>query len=154
MKIIFLDIDGVLNNATTHDSKHMKTWPDWPFVGLDKRLVPLLNRLVKATGAWVVLSSTWRKSHTAFQMEERLISAGMDNTVRLVGTTPVFGGKRRAEIASWIVEHPKLVDKFVIIDDDSDADIEGHFVNTDGTVGLTEQDVDDAIKILGGKDAT
>ena len=53
MKIIFLDVDGVLNNATTTEQKHGIT-------GIDHRLVPVLKRLLDESQAKVVISSTWR----------------------------------------------------------------------------------------------
>ena len=51
MKIIFLDVDGVLNNATTTEQKHGIT-------GIDHRLVPVLKRLLDESQAKVVISST------------------------------------------------------------------------------------------------
>ena len=53
MKIIFLDIDGVLNCAKTKNPRK------FPYV-IDQRLLKRLKRLLTVTGAKVVLSSTWR----------------------------------------------------------------------------------------------
>ena len=53
MKIIFLDIDGVLNCEDTPNPRK------FPYV-VDSRLLELFRELVSATGAIVVLSSTWR----------------------------------------------------------------------------------------------
>ena len=53
MKIIFLDIDGVLNCDDTPNPRK------FPYV-VDSRLLELFRDLVTATGAIVVLSSTWR----------------------------------------------------------------------------------------------
>ena len=53
MKVIFLDIDGVLNCSKTRNPRKL------PYV-VDKRLLALLKRMLKRTGAKIVLSSTWR----------------------------------------------------------------------------------------------
>jgi len=156
MKIIFLDVDGVLNNAETHRSKeHHQTWPDWGYVGLDRRLVKRLNTLVEATDAKIVLSSTWRLHHTPDEMRERLVSAGMDPAIKILDRTPYLGREpRHREIEEWLKGREKSlgVKAYVIIDDDSDAEIKGHFVHTAHDAGLTDEDVTEAIKILGPKD--
>jgi predicted mannosyl-3-phosphoglycerate phosphatase (HAD superfamily) len=51
MKIIFLDIDGVLNNYNT-----LGEGLNW-----ESNAVKILKRIIKETGAKVVLSSTWRR---------------------------------------------------------------------------------------------
>jgi hypothetical protein len=53
MKVIFLDIDGVLNTTRTRNPRQL------PYV-VEKRLVNRLRRLVAQTNAKVMLSSTWR----------------------------------------------------------------------------------------------
>jgi hypothetical protein len=53
MKVIFLDIDGVLNCNKTTNPRGL------PFV-VDRRLLARFRRLLDRTGAKVVLSSTWR----------------------------------------------------------------------------------------------
>ena len=53
MKAIFLDIDGVLNSDATPNPRK------FPYI-VDQRLLARFKQLVDATGAMVVLSSTWR----------------------------------------------------------------------------------------------
>ena len=53
MKVIFLDIDGVLNCSKTHNPRNL------PYV-IDPKLLKRFERLLERTGAKVVLSSTWR----------------------------------------------------------------------------------------------
>ena len=52
MKVIFLDIDGVLNNQTLLYHYGL----DY----IDGDMVELLKHVVSATGAEIVLSSSWR----------------------------------------------------------------------------------------------
>lgn len=61
MKLIFLDIDGVLN----HDDFYRRKFDEgFKTVGHDDDICPVsvgfLNRLTDETGAKIVLSSTWR----------------------------------------------------------------------------------------------
>src|SRR4029079_14037574 len=53
MKVIFLDIDGVLNCDRTPNPRN------FPYV-VDRRLLARLKKLLKQTRAKVVLSSSWR----------------------------------------------------------------------------------------------
>lgn len=62
MKIIFLDVDGVLNN-----SKWVKRMFDecvhvYAKDMLEDRAIRLLKQIIDATGASVVITSTWRMS--------------------------------------------------------------------------------------------
>lgn len=53
MKVIFLDIDGVLNCVTSKSYCGM-------YVGVDADKIRRLARIVEETGAKIVLSSDWR----------------------------------------------------------------------------------------------
>ena len=57
MKIIFLDIDGVLNSAAYRSQLGMRYFSEI----IDRRKMPLLQKIVKETDAQIVLTSTWRK---------------------------------------------------------------------------------------------
>ena len=56
MKIIFLDIDGVLNSRV-YDRK--RNWNEQ--TDIDETRLPLVKKIVDGTGAKIVLSSTWRE---------------------------------------------------------------------------------------------
>lgn len=62
MKIIFLDIDGVLNSHASCSALGGVPWPmkpyNWGF--FDRVAVGLLRKAVNQTGAVCVLSSSWR----------------------------------------------------------------------------------------------
>ena len=62
MKVIFLDIDGVLNTSQTFiKRKHIwETTGIWT-LEIDEFRVEYLKRIIDRTGAEVVLSSTWKK---------------------------------------------------------------------------------------------
>lgn len=113
MKVIFLDIDGVLNRLGTpvNGKFWLRTCPD---------LVQNLNRITDATGAFLVLSSSARRiMKTNMDVVEALASVGI--TGRVKGKTPSFNGTRGSEIKAWLAEN-KRVTKFCILDDEDDMD--------------------------------
>lgn len=60
MKIIFLDIDGVLNHAGTEDHA------PGGCIGVDSKCVKALRLIVEATGAKIVLTSTWKEEWSPY----------------------------------------------------------------------------------------
>jgi hypothetical protein len=164
---VFLDIDGVLN---AHE------WNPEVLCGqIHPDKVARLNRILRATGARVVLSSAWRYivhrgEANLMGMEWLLRSHGM-LADRLVGITrpdtmierPAYDGcpeswlhtnERGLQIRDWIVgegwQHYGETGRHVVIDDmDLGISEAGHpFVQTDGSVGLTDADADRAIAVL------
>ena len=139
MKVIFLDIDGVLTD--TRDSEST----------LYDILRPVhlncLKAIVDATKAQIVLSSARR-----LYADQRNI---INNALQTVGLTFVDKTRflmagRAAEIKEWLNRHPDT-EKFVILDDDvADlvSEFTGKIVKTTMSVGLMPEHVDEAIKIL------
>jgi hypothetical protein len=133
MKIIFLDIDGVLNNYNT---KMDLRW--------EPSLVEILNRIVKETEAKAVLSSTWR------QIEHHRNIIKNDMKINFIDVTPKTFKTRGHEIQTWLDYNP-FVDKFVILDDDADMDhLKSYLLQTDPEIGLTNKIADMAIRRLNG----
>ena len=136
MKVVFLDIDGVLNDAfTTAD-----LMDDLP----KKEHLDCLKAIIDATDAKIVLSSTWRLFPSARN--------DVKNALRNVGLEFIDKTKelrdRASEIQEWLSRHPE-VEKFVILDDE---EISGKFpdnlVQTTFYRGLLPEHVEKAIKIL------
>lgn len=144
-KIIFLDVDGVLNTP--------KLIGKFGFDFIDDVLVALVARIVRETGAGIVLSSTWRIEDKNREMVVRALSR---HGLEIFDCTPVIersGGwvegswvRRHEEIGAWIRNN--TVEKFAIIDDLDDAAIEGSFFQTDEDVGLTVEIAERVIKHL------
>lgn len=76
-KIIFLDVDGVLNTATTN--------------GLEPRLLDRMALLLRTHDATVVFSSTWRYSSSWMAVRDALVERGVSHGV-FVGGTPDLEG--------------------------------------------------------------
>ena len=154
MKYIFLDCDGVLNNINYTKKCYKKNGKKpmsmycTPF---DPYNLKNLTKIVRKTGANIVLTSTWRldKEHMAV-LRARLAEYGL----KIYDQTSNFGMNRGAEISEWLKEHSKGKKSFVIIDDDT-FDILPFFdrkyiIQTNTKYGLTFGDRIKAIKVLKG----
>jgi hypothetical protein len=123
MKTIFLDIDGVLNCDATPNSRK------FPYV-VDEGLLDRFRDLVKATGAWVVLSSTWRVDPVG------LLAAKYYNVPFHDVCADMPGAPRCEELVSWLREHPE-VSRYVVLDDDDDCLDELPLFQPSSKTGLT-----------------
>lgn len=140
-RIVFLDIDGVLNSIDwMHDKKNVAHVDDQ----IDPRAVDLLNELAPPETTKIVVSSTWRLMGID-NVTRDLKNAGVK--AEIIGVTPdlvSLGDYRRGtEIAEWLSDNGCQGASYVIIDDDHDAGI-GHgerFVKTDVRTGLTAKHV-------------
>lgn len=140
MKVVFLDVDGVLNSKQDGNSIRVRT---------DLHL-RLLREIVKVTGAKIVLSSSWRCGPvTAIKnLKNRLAEYGLE----IMDSTPVLSGSscRGDEICQWLYNNGQSVERFVILDDDADMAefADTNLVQTDSEVGLQEREALMCIEML------
>jgi hypothetical protein len=140
--IIFLDIDGVLNSQEFVDL----LGDQWNMEQVDRKAVERLNRIVEATGAEVVISSTWRCC-LPFETIRRIIDLA-GGKVLIIDKTPVLGSPRGGEIQKWLDENPGH-ERFVILDDCEDmVHLWPHLVETTWDLGLLDEHVERAIKVI------
>ena len=174
MKVLFLDIDGVLNsqnwfgymqyciknnmhnkllNFVDTNDEHTK----YKLRMLDDRAIANLNRIVEETGCKVVLSSSWRSSRESDNIFTQYVLKLKGFNYELYDITPriwakEFGTQRGEEIQLWMNKESEKneIESFVILDDDLDMLPEqmNNFIHVDGQVGLTDKDVFKAIEIL------
>jgi hypothetical protein len=147
--IIFLDLDGVLNDHQQRESG---------FCGIDLPLATRFNRVLRETDAQIVLSSAWRymipEAMSLKGFTYLLQTHGVDCHERLIGVTcrDEEIEPRGQQIRHWRLENGGERPYVVIDDLDLGITEAGHpFVQTDGKVGLTEADADRAIEILTGR---
>lgn len=168
-KVIFLDVDGVLNsNRTLHED-----------ISLEDDLISNLKELVNKTGAKIILSSSWRLSTEAVAtLMDKLDKFGLaisgmtcdgvdldwlekyefDVTKKYLDTKFDYDENRQikithdrgAEIFKWLYYHDDCA--YVILDDNIE-DIKPYFnepiiVKTSYKTGLTKEDVKKAVQIL------
>lgn len=141
-KIIFLDIDGVLNDFKTI----FATGKDFP----TRDHLDCLKQIVDATGAEIVLSSSWR----FYKSDLNDVKNALRNVnLKLLDKTKELPKGRDAEIREWLSRHPE-VENYVILDDHNDevikfsTELEKHLVLTASYTGLLPEHVEKAIEIL------
>lgn len=124
MKVIFLDIDGVLNSAMWAERiaknrdvyKHIYI-PEWQ----DINAINLLKNHICNHNIKLVISSSWRLS----TVEETKKDFNRYNFIKqlnpyIIGVTPYKESRHRGEeIKAYLEEHPEI-ENWVIIDDDTD----------------------------------
>lgn len=157
-RILFLDVDGVLNSASSRAERQQQG------MSLDEASLPtpeslaLLVRLVRASGCAIVLSSTWREAP-----HDRAAIAGALRSVGLffIDGTPLIddavgAGGRVDEILAWLKAAAATSAAWLALDD---LDMHGwrpelnanHFELTVDSVGLSDANVDSAIAKLRGQ---
>lgn len=155
-KVIFLDIDGVLNQ----DNGGPK---------IEECFVKRLAHIVEETGAELVLSSSWRSAYAShinpeynYQNKDvALLIAMLDQYhLSIMDVTPDLTSgpyARPLEIRAWLLEQGDL-ERFVILDDDifwawnwlGDSFVCTTHLNDKGkcVYGMTDEDAEKAIEIL------
>ena len=139
MKLIFLDIDGVICCNS--------------FGRLEDKKLRILQGVCKETAAKVVLSTDWRRVPV---LKQRLLATLRDYGIEAIGSTPcrpAWQAVRPMEIVSWLAAYHETagsadrpyVTHFVAIDDrallqETGGDgLQGHFVHTRVSVGITDR---------------
>ena len=142
-RIVFLDIDGVLNCDQSIEELGTRYC-------FHKGSVKALNELLSRSGALIVVTSTWREHWTLREVAEFLERDGVIGN-RVVGKTPALEEERGVEIDAWLQFAPYVVRSFVILDDRSDMAMHGaHLVQVDPSVGLCGEHVERAVRVLTG----
>lgn len=156
MNIVFLDIDGVLNNQQ-EDTNYYEGYTGKHLYSPSR--VKILNKFLSEVDAKVVVTSVWRLGETLESMQ--MILADIGCTAEVIGMTPhlsngyVFRGN---EIYKWIKDNAGLLGvkyyydfkSYVIFDDDSDMLYwqKDNFVHVDGEIGLSTRNCMKAMEIL------
>lgn len=162
-KVVFLDIDGVLNTKWWYTQMDRNTPRDKYGYAFDPKAVACLRRIVEETEASIVISSSW-KSFGFSELEEMWKDRGLPG--KIIGITPNSVSDellldadidsielfhiRGEEIKEWLTNHGKHVSHYVIIDDMDNMlpEQQPHFVHTNPEVGITVDDAEKAIGIL------
>lgn len=154
MKVIFLDIDGVLNSDT-----YMEKQLDNSSEGIESEIDPatliLLKKAVDTTGAKIILSSSWRIMRKYNELEKFLMKFGISSS----GKTPYVDGKRGLEIKQYLSEN-KNIEQYLILDDEIfesfDEELVNHLILTKSdqnyhgfSEGLTEKHIKQIVETFG-----
>ena len=142
MRVLFLDIDGVLNRTgyAPSASVGLRSW-------IEPDLARRLDDVIRQTGARIVLSSDWRHGRDLETLQAELLAAGIESP--LDGTTPLLGGPRWNEIQTWMTAHEIGADSIAIIDDFHDmAPLAHRFVRVPPLNGLDADAASQLVALL------
>lgn len=171
MKIIFLDIDGVLNNEVWYKSerfRHGQSKEEYDLSQFDPRCVELLNSLIADTQAKIVVSSSWRLGRTVDELKDLFQRVGIlgeviDKTPQLFFAIKGYDKSvpRGCEIKAWLENNKSIIGSkmskvnYVILDDDGDMLWwqREHFVQTDPYMGITKRIIFKAKMVLNKYDS-
>ena len=169
MKIIFLDIDGVLNSYDYMRSLHfnyrclvkqgLKQYPiEKDFTEdlygdlFDHRCVLNLENIILSTNANIVITSTWRKDLKLQGLKNMWQYRNISG--KIIDITQYLNLDRGLEIKDWLDNTKYDIESFVILDDET-SDIIEYFPNNTITCkavyGISFQNVKDSIEILNKK---
>jgi hypothetical protein len=142
MKVLFLDIDGVLNliPKSSSDGKFDKTC-----------MINLEYLLNKVTDLKIVVSSAWRKNGLD-SVRNTLKENGIDprKVIDITGDEQSEDEKdhRGYQVECWLKRNPE-VKSFAIVDDNTDfVPLKNKLVKTSPHKGLTQANVEKLIEIL------
>ena len=164
-KIIFLDIDGVLNTERQHDRcvDEGVAYVDNFGYAFDPIAVINLKKIIDDTGVDIVISSSW-KFWGLSTMQKLWASRNLPG--KIIDVTPntvsdemlleidlsymELPAGKGSEIKEWLDIKGSEVTHYAILDDVPDMlpEQESHFVQIDPRIGITKDDVNSVIAIL------
>lgn len=176
MKIIFLDVDGVINTdknfeRLVKENNGVETYS--MYVTFDTDTMNNLKDLIEKTNAYIVISSSWRKTMKSNILARwDILMEGLESINvkdRLLGVIPTLVDDKRnelprgQEIKKWLEGNKdKNIEKFVILDDYDDkqtnfvylltfkdiSEFVDNLVLCDSYDGFSIDKMDKALKIL------
>lgn len=157
MKVIFLDIDGVVNTLKIYKTppRRLKRYLiykdnfyfDMPNKGRVSNLdaITWLELICRQHNASIVISSTWRIDFQG--VIDALRNAGLSKDIQIIGRTGAVRNSRGEEIQEYLDKHPEITE-YIIIDDDSDmGNLTSHLVQTNTWAGITMKTLIDCSNI-------
>lgn len=141
MKVLFLDVDGVLNNLNTDEKLGEELGVFQGFDGIDSKLLSRFLNWIKDKDVKIVLSSSWR-GHNG--LCAHLNSKG----IHWISTTPK-GTIRGQEIEEWLKSNPGFTHIAILDDIDDMHPLQKYLVHTEPLKGLQDVHIQKLDKLLG-----
>lgn len=156
MKLIFLDVDGVLNCSTTKDLCEFYT-------GIEDKKVAILKQIVDKTDAKIVLISTWRytwNKENSLKSEQEELATYLDEKLEAQGLSifdkidneAIGRGQGIIEFIDNLKINGFDVEQFVIIDDEmfdyKETKLTKYLIQTGYKEGLTKKHISKAVEKL------
>lgn len=149
MKVIFLDIDGVIQSPRYCVAMGQTGW----LSAFEPAAMAFLAQLIELSDAKIVISSTWRMGLSSRELKMYFRVAGYKKialSFHKDWATKEFNNKPRGEeIKDWLDRNPE-VDNYLILDDDADMldEQKANFVQTSHEDGFLLSHFDRAKQIL------
>lgn len=136
MKVLFFDVDGVLNCSKTfkyNTEKYKETGVRLP--KLDELKIQRLKKIVDETDCKLVISSTWRKDIKMINGKAHALERDAAELIEYLAKYDLYifdrtgsnsDNNRGKEIKEWIVNSQYDIESFCIVDDDT-FDIKSEF---------------------------
>lgn len=151
MKIIFLDIDGVLNTGRWEElclSEDINL-EDQFGITFDDISIANLRTIISRTNASIVIHSTWKLHHDVEWFVDMWNTRNLPGFI--ISTTPNIAPdyNKHNEISMWLKLHPQI-SQYVILDDEKEFvdPLSEHHILIDGFCGITMGNAEKAIKLL------
>ncbi|QPI17840.1 hypothetical protein POP12_048 [Pectobacterium phage POP12] len=134
--VVFLDIDGVLNNYKSMGFGEP----------CDIECARHVRRICTFANADIVVSSTWRIGNSTYNLQEILYIVGLNRVIGRTASNDPSLKDRGDEIKKWIDTYG--CNNYVILDDDNDMlpEQKDNFIHVDGYKGITEEESNYAIR--------
>ena len=155
-RVLFLDIDGVLNNHAHLRKRWSALRPlDVAVEKLDPECVMRLDEIARRGRATVVVHSTWRWQFDPSDLDLILRRCGY--TGHYYGSLPLAAHDNGApdddfagpQIEAWLKRHRRWVRGFAILDDNDVSPLDARHVKTSSeTGGMLQEHVERALAIL------
>jgi hypothetical protein len=148
-RIVFLDVDGVLNSYQTGFGGFLleTDTPTHQNISWGQILVNNLKYIVEKTGAEIVISSTWRL-HFSIDRFKEMFALYEWPDAPIIDKTIDLDYLRGLEVNEWLSRHE--VSSYVILDDMEQflPEQQVRFVQTSISKGLTKANAKKAVEIL------
>ena len=136
MRVIFLDIDGVLNCSDTHNPRK------FPYV-VDPGFLDRLKDIITRTDALIILSSTWRVDPVGL-LAARYFGIPFSDVTPDAPDAPRCG-----EITTWLNAHPEVT-RYAVLDDSCDCLDELPLFQPNAKHGFEQSIADGLVAYLNG----
>lgn len=155
MKIVFLDIDGVLNSKSNKgnlteemiqlDLSKNENLVKLQMTSIDMSKVALVREICEQTNSKIVIISSWKSLSIYDELEKELVKTGLP----IIDKTIDMKNRRGTEIKNYLDSHE--LENYVIIDDtyyDDYEELANNLVVIDYQYGISVKQKENAIQIL------
>ena len=134
LKVIFLDVDGVLN-SNDYMEYTLKNNITGILEEINPKTIEMLKYVLDITDARIVVSSSWRNLNKFELLKDLFMQYG----INLDEKTPLIGNDRGLEIKQYLKDH-RNIEQYLILDDEIFDSFDEELINN---LILTKEDQSD-----------